>query len=105
VDPTDGSISVSFYDTRNDPSHLSTDVYYARSTDAGLTFGTNVKVTTAPTNEAIAGADPFGNQYGDYEGIAAFGGLVHPVWTDRRASVAAVPGLFEEVFTATITVS
>ena len=105
VDPTDGSISVSFYDTRNDPTHLSTDVYFARSTDAGLTFGTNVKVTTEPTNEAIAGADPFGNQYGDYEGIAAFAGRVHPVWTDRRASVAAVPGLFEEVFTATITVS
>ncbi len=104
VDPSDGSISVSFYDTRNDPTHLSTDVYYARSTDAGVRFGANVKVTTAPTNEAIAGADPFGNQYGDYEGIAALGGSVHPVWTDRRASVAAVPGLFEEVFTATITI-
>ncbi len=104
VDPSDGSISVSFYDTRNDPTHLSTDVYYARSMDGGMTFGANVKVTTAPTNEAIAGADPFGNQYGDYEGIAAFGGSVHPVWTDRRASVASVPGLDEEVFTATITI-
>jgi hypothetical protein len=103
VDPIDGSVSVSFYDTRHDPTHVSTDVFYARSTDGGKTFGTNVKVTTATTNEAVSGAD-FGNQYGDYEGIAAFDGVVHPVWTDRRASVASVPGLDEEVFTATITV-
>jgi hypothetical protein len=103
VDPADGSVSVSFYDTRNDPTHVSTDVYYARSTDGGNTFGANVKVTTAPTNEAVSGAD-FGNQYGDYEGIAALNGAVHPVWTDRRASVANVPGLDEEVFTATITI-
>ena len=103
VDPSDGSVSVSFYDTRNDPTHVSTDVFYARSTDGGNTFGTNVKVTTAPTNEAASGAD-FGNQYGDYEGIAAFNGVIHPVWTDRRASVASISGLDEEVFTATITI-
>jgi hypothetical protein len=104
VDPTDGSISVSFYDTRNDPTHVSTDVFVARSTDGGVTFGANIQVTSAPTNEAASGAD-FGNQYGDYEGIAAFGGRIHPVWTDRRASVAGVPGLDEEIFTATITVT
>ena len=33
--------------------------------------------------------------------IAAMGGVVHPVWTDRRASLA--PSLNEEVFTATLT--
>lgn len=102
VDPSDGSVSVSFYDTRNDATHVSTDVYYARSTDGGSTFAANVKVTSATTNEAAAGADPFGNQYGDYEGIAAMNGMVHPIWTDRRASLAS--DLFEEVFTATVVV-
>ena len=100
VDPSDGSVNVSWNDTRNDPAHLSTDIFYARSTDGALSFGKNVQVTTAPTNETCCGAD-LGNQYGDYEGIAAFGGSVHPVWTDRRAAVVA---LDEEVFTATITV-
>jgi len=57
-------------------------------------------VTTAATDETTQGAD-LGNQYGDYEGIAALGGVVHPVWTDRRASLPAA--LNEEVFTATIT--
>jgi hypothetical protein len=99
VDPTDGSVNVSWYDTRNDPAHLSTDIFYARSTDGGLTFSPNVQVTTEPTNETCATCGVRG--YGDYQGIAAFGGVVHPVWIDRRASVSA---LGEEVFTATISV-
>lgn len=99
VDPTDGSVNVSWNDTRNDPAHVSTDIFYARSA-GGLSFGKNVQVTTAPTNETCCGAE-LGDQYGDYEGIAAFGGSVHPVWTDRRAAVTA---LDEEVFSAAITV-
>jgi len=99
VDPTDGSVNMSWNDTRNDPAQLSTDIFYARSTNGGLSFSKNVQVTTAPTNETCCGAD-LGNQYGDYEGIAAMGGSIHPVWTDRRAAIAA---LDEEVLTATIT--
>jgi hypothetical protein len=100
VDPVNGSVNLSWYDTRLDPTHVSTNVFYSRSTDGGLTYAPNVQVTSAPTDESGAGAD-LGNQYGDYEGIAAMGGVVHPVWTDRRASLA--PSLNEEVFTATIT--
>ncbi len=98
VDPADGSVNLSWNDTRNDATRVSTDIFYARSTDGGVTFSPNLQVTTAPTNETCCGAD-LGNQYGDYEGIAALNGVVHPVWTDRRASLAA---LDEEVFTATM---
>ncbi len=100
VDPSDGSVNMSWNDTRNDPAHLSTNIFFARSTDGGLSFSKNVQVTTAPTNETCCGAD-LGNQYGDYEGIAVMDGSVHPVWTDRRAVVAS---LDEEIFSATITV-
>ncbi len=99
VDPANGAVDLSWNDTRNDPTHVSTDIFYTRSTDGGQTFATNVQVTTAPTNETCCGAQ-LHDQYGDYEGIAALGGVVHPIWTDRRASVAA---LDEEIFTATIT--
>ena len=101
VDPSDGAVNVSWDDTRNDPTHVSTDIFFARSTNGGVSFGKNVQVTTAPTNETCCGAD-LGNQYGDYEGIAALNGAIHPIWTDRRASVEAL-GLDEDVFTATIT--
>jgi hypothetical protein len=100
VDPVNGSVNLSWYDTRLDPSHVAANVFFSRSTDGGLTFAPNALVTSAPTDESGAGAD-LGNQYGDYEGIAAMGGVVHPVWTDRRASLAA--SLNEEVFTATVT--
>ena len=100
IDPSDGSVNLSWNDTRNDPAHLSRDIFYARSTGGGPSFCKNVQVTTAPTNETCCGAD-LGNQYGDYEGIAAMNGSIHPIWTDRRAAVAS---LDEEIFTATITV-
>lgn len=100
VDPTNGSVNVSWSDTRNDPSHLSTDEYFSRSTDGGQTFIANVRVSTASTNETCCGAN-LGDQYGDYEGIAAFGGVVHPIWTDRRDG-GTVDG-FEESYTAAIT--
>jgi len=100
VDPTNGSVNVSFSDTRQDPTHLSTNEVYTRSTDGGQTYSANVQVSSAPTNETCCGAQ-LHDQYGDYEGIAAYGGVARPIWTDRRDSVAA---LDEEVFTAKITV-
>jgi hypothetical protein len=99
VDPVTGSVDLSWYDTRLDPTHVSTNVFFSNSSDGGLTFAPNARVTTASTDETVEGAD-LGNQYGDYEGIAAFGGFAHPVWTDRRASLPS--SLNEEVFTATI---
>jgi hypothetical protein len=98
VDPSNGAIVLSWNDTRNDPSRVSTDIFFAESLTGGASFSTNLRVTNASTNESCCGAD-LGNQYGDYEGISAFNGTVRPIWTDRRASVAAIAGLDEEIFT------
>jgi hypothetical protein len=100
VDPTNGSVSMSWQDTRNDPAHQSTDVYYARSTDGGLSVSANVKVTTAMSNETCCGAN-LGDQYGDYGGIDAYGGVAYPFWTDRRVG-GSVDG-YEETYTAAVT--
>ena len=100
VDRSTGTVVLSWNDSRNDATRKSTDIFLAKSSDGGATFATQ-QVTTAPTDETVAGAD-LGNQYGDYEGISALNGEAHPVWTDRRAGIAAVPTLDEEVFTATL---
>ena len=100
VDPVSGKVVLSWNDSRNDPTRVSTDIFFAKSSDGGSTFTTS-QVTNASTNETTAGAD-LGNQYGDYEFISAYNNVVQPVWTDRRASVAAVANLDEEVFTETI---
>jgi hypothetical protein len=108
VDPVTGAIDLSWNDARNDPADTKTDVFFTSSTNGGLTFAPNVKVTTAMSDESAA--NPFadaGNQYGDYEGIAAFGGTAHPIWTDGRLDATIDPAtgqrLAEEVFSTTVT--
>jgi hypothetical protein len=65
-------------------------------------------VPVAMSDESVA--NPFadaGNQYGDYEGIVAYGGATHPIWTDGRLDATIDPAtgdrFSEEIFTATIT--
>ncbi len=101
VDPTTGAINLSWNDARNDPADTKTDIFFSQSTDGGLSFAPNVKVTTAMSDESAANpcADA-GNQYGDYEGIVAYGSIVHPIWTDGRFDCT----LGEEIFTAAITI-
>ena len=54
------------------------------------------KITTAQTDETIAGADS-GNQYGDYNSLSIYAGKFFPSWTDRRN------GAREEIWTARLT--
>jgi hypothetical protein len=108
VDPQTGSVNLSWNDARNDPNDIQTDIYFGQSTNGGLSFAPNVKVTTAVSDESSATPDAdAGNQYGDYEGIVAYGGIIHPIWTDGRLDEEVNPAtgnLFrEEVFTAAIT--
>jgi hypothetical protein len=98
VDETDGTLAVIYYDTVDDPTRLQTDVWTQTSSDDGVTWSAAVKVTSARTDETVAGAD-FGNQYGDYNGLSGFAGTFHPSWTDRRS------GGPEEIWTAPITVT
>ena len=108
VDPVTGAVDLSWNDARNDPADTKTDVYFTSSTNGGSTFAPNVKVTSAMSDESAANpsADA-GNQYGDYEGITAFNGVVHPIWTDGRLDATVDPAtgqrLGEEIFSATIT--
>jgi hypothetical protein len=100
VDPADGSVDVAYYDTGT--TGLPTTQYtLARSTDDGASYAAQT-VANAPTDETGGVGVNLGNQYGDYEGIAALNGVVRPVWTDRRQEVIAL-NLREEVFTATLT--
>ena len=99
VDPTTGAINLSWNDARNDPADTKTDIFFSQSTDGGLSFAPNVKVTTAMSDESAA--NPCANasdQYGDYEGIVAYDSIVHPIWTDGRFDCT----LGEEIFTAAI---
>ncbi|HJT16859.1 MAG TPA: sialidase family protein [Thermoanaerobaculia bacterium] len=114
IDPTNGVVNISFYDTRNDTTgfRYMTDTYLSRSSDGGATFAPNTRVSTVSSNEHDCGglfpcsAINYGNQQGDYEGIVAYGGVAHPIWTDSRRNQQTVNGcnapLMEEVFSASV---
>jgi BNR repeat-like domain len=78
VDPTDGSISVIFYDRRGDPQNRKQIVILARSTDGGRSFN-NYAWTDNPFEAS-------GVFFGDYSGIAAYGGRVYGIWTEKPVS-------------------
>jgi len=82
------TVAVSFYDTRNDNAlDHKTDRYMSFSTDGGVTWTANTKVTSAMSDESGAGD---ANDYGDYEGIAASPlNTFHMVWTDSRTGLMA----------------
>jgi BNR repeat-like domain len=89
VDET-GTIHCSWFDTRNSPDGTAQyyDIYATYSTDAGVTFAPNTRVTAMTIN---AGSADF---LGDYSGIAAAGGHAHPAWTiGSDASPGANGGL------------
>src|ERR1051326_3017465 len=54
VDPVTGAIDVSWDDTRNDPQNVRTDVYLSSSSDAGVSFAANTKVTDQTSDERAA---------------------------------------------------
>lgn len=75
VDPTDGSVDVLFYDRRGDPQNRKQIVVLARSTDGGRSF-TNYAWTDEPFEAG-------GVFFGDYTGIAAYGGRVYGIWMEK----------------------
>jgi hypothetical protein len=89
----DGTIYVAFYDRRNDPANLLMDVYLTQSTDGGTTWKANKRVTTV-SSDPTAGLAKAG-LIGEYIGLTAFDGCVHPVWTDTRLGN-------QDVFTARV---
>jgi hypothetical protein len=79
VDPTDGTANIIFYDRRQDPENRTQTVVLARSTDGGRSFQ-NYAWTTEPFEAG-------GVFFGDYTGLAASGGRVYGVWTEKPAAV------------------
>jgi hypothetical protein len=84
VDPESGAVNLIFYDRRRDPGNLKTSITLARSTDSGKTFQ-----NYAWSTEPFRSHDDF---IGDYSAIAASGGRVYGVWTEKPGEIAAQKG-------------
>jgi hypothetical protein len=105
VDRVNGEVVLSWYDTRRDSvNHEKTDVFLAvgTPTEDGVRFGPNRRITKEQSDESAANPQARGH-YGDYEGIVAYAGVAHPVWSDDRPDNPLVGGVFHEaLYTANI---
>jgi hypothetical protein len=78
-----GTVGVSFYDTRDDNAvDHKTNRYWSFSTDGGVTWAANQKVSRAQSDESGVGD---ANDYGDYEGTdSSSNNIFQHIWTDSR---------------------
>ena len=95
VDQTNGDLWICFYDTGGDPKQTAAHYSCSVSRDGGRTFALPVHAATGASDESLPGA----RQYGYYQGVAAAGGVAHPIWTDTRE----LGSLAEEIYTARLT--
>ncbi len=94
-DPSNGILSVVFYDNRNTNSNQA-EAWVAVSTNAGETWEDFKVSDVSFTPSPIPG---FASGYmGDYLSISALDGLVYPCWTDNRTGqVMAYVSVFETI--------
>ena len=90
----DGIAHAVWYDQRFDGSKI--DVYMASSSDAGGSWGPNVRITGTAFDPVLPWENQAASFIGDYNGIAASGGKVYPFYQDSREGnqdvwVAVVP--------------
>jgi hypothetical protein len=83
-----GNLSLIWYDTRHDPANHLLDVWGTTSTDAGLSFSPNYRVTDQ-SFDADAGrfTDAIGKTdyyLGDFQGLALANNTAYAAWTDTR---------------------
>jgi hypothetical protein len=111
-----GIISVAWYDSRlgqlSNGTITGLSVFYAQSTDGGVSFSANIDITTTTFNPNLVERADFNDTQpfmGDYIQIAASPGLAHPIWADNRDACTNIIAVFgctnQDVFTDTITTS
>jgi hypothetical protein len=109
-----GVVSVVWYDSRlgqlSNGTITGLNVFYAESTDSGLSFSGSMRVTTVSFNPNLVERADFGNTnpfMGDYIQVAAGPGIVHAIWADNRDACSNIAPLIgctnQDIFTATIT--
>ena len=113
LDQTTGNLAVVWYDARNDlglggPGDTNgipnddAQFWGAFSTNGGVSFTGNQQISAGTSNSHDANN---GIDFGDYSGLAFYGGIAHPAWADNSNSTGTNPdGTLHQldVFTAAV---
>src|SRR5207249_562892 len=89
LDQTSGNIAVSWYDSRNSPGNNTAEFWATVSTDGGLTFAPNVKVSGGISDADVNATGGF--DFGDYTALAFNAGVFYPCWADNSNNTGDNP--------------
>ena len=113
VTASGGTVTIAWYDSRfSSPGTMTAlDVFFAQSTDAGVTFSPSYRVTSISFNPNMVLRTEFPGTnsvfMGDYIGISSGPGVAFPIWTDNRNACDTVIPTYgcvdQDVFTAALT--
>lgn len=90
VDPSNGILSASWYDRRDDPNNKLYRLYYRESTDGGVNFTPPIGVSSVPSDPTLSCTGT-----GDYLQMTSARGSAHLFWTDTRTGM-------NQIFTAAV---
>lgn len=76
-----GRVNVFFYDRREDPGTVMTNLFFAQSTDGAMSFNPNIKVTSVTSRWGVGEGSP---NFGDYINSTSVGTKACVAWTDSR---------------------
>ncbi|MFV1980976.1 MAG: sialidase family protein [Rhodothermia bacterium] len=79
-----GDVHIIFYDTRNDATRTSVDLYHSVSTDGGQSWSTPDRVSSSLSPNIV---DSF--EFGDYNGMDVVMNRLISIWTDNRDETAS----------------
>ncbi len=90
----DGLLAASWYDRRLDTANLLFDRYVTISTDGGLSWSENERLSdvSSPVAQTLPNFDGLATCYhGDYDQVALSGNVAHIVWSDDRRITGSGP--------------
>jgi len=116
LDQTTGDIAAVWYDARKDlgaggpgdtdgAPNTDAQLWGAFSSNGGTSFSENMQISAGTSNSHDSGN---GIDYGDYSGLAFFGSVAHPAWSDNSNSTGTNPDGARhqlDIYTAAVTVS
>jgi uncharacterized repeat protein (TIGR01451 family) len=97
VDQETGLVAVVWYDARNDPSNRKVDVFMGVSTDGGVSFQPNTRVSDGQSDQSVNNPNRTANNYLEYIGVAILDCVAFPVWSDNSLNPADLDFFTDQV--------
>lgn len=92
-----GTLVITWYDRREDPTNLMTQFFMTYSTDGGQSFEPNFAVSSAASDFSSIGQSNGNFGIGEYTQVVSTGSYAMPFWADGRTNDGNI-----EIFTALI---